>query len=62
MVIWAVTVIAGLLLRRFAFDDGTAPAFVIVTAVVLGVLLVGWRLDAARLLVTPGRDHSPSSA
>ncbi|CAN5795801.1 DUF3054 domain-containing protein [soil metagenome] len=45
--VWMVTVIAGLLLRRFAFEEGTALAFMIVTAVVLGVLQIGWRLAAA---------------
>ena len=49
VVVWAVTVIAGLLLRRFAWSDGTALAFVIVTAVVLGVIIVGWRLAAIRM-------------
>ena len=41
--IWASTVIVGLLLRRFAWDRGTALSFVIVTALVLGLLLLGWR-------------------
>ncbi len=49
VVVWGVTVIAGLLLRRFAWNDGTALAFVIVTAVVLGVIIVGWRLAAIRM-------------
>jgi Protein of unknown function (DUF3054) len=43
LVVWPVTVAAGLLLRRFVFDDGTALPFVIVATIVLGVLLVGWR-------------------
>ncbi len=49
VVVWGVTVITGLLLRRFAWNDGTALAFVIVTAVVLGVIIVGWRLAAIRM-------------
>ncbi|MDQ3738806.1 MAG: DUF3054 domain-containing protein [Actinomycetota bacterium] len=48
VVVWTVTTVAGLLLRRFAFDDGSAVSFVIVTALVLGLLLVGWRLAARR--------------
>jgi hypothetical protein len=41
--VWGVTVVLGLLVRNLVFDRGTAPAFVIVTAVVLGAFLVGWR-------------------
>ncbi len=44
LVIWASTIIVGLVLRRFAFDRGTATAFVIVTIVTLGLLMLGWRL------------------
>jgi len=43
MVIWPVTVGVGMLLRRFAFDDGTALSFIIVASLFTGVLLVGWR-------------------
>lgn len=42
-VVWVVTVAVGLVLRRTAFDDGTAFAFVVVTALTLTVLLIGWR-------------------
>jgi hypothetical protein len=41
---WAGAVAVGMLLRNLAWDRGTAPSFVIVTAIVLGVLLLGWRL------------------
>ena len=57
--LWGVTVVVGLVLRRFVFDRGTAPSFVIVTAIVLGAFLVGWRVLASRLVarrgVTAGR-------
>ncbi len=43
MVIWPTTIVVGMLLRRFAFDDGTALAFIIVATAFTGVLLVGWR-------------------
>lgn len=43
LVEWPVLVVAGMLLRRFVFDRSTALAFVIVTAVVTGLLLIGWR-------------------
>ena len=41
--VWATTVVGGLLLRRFVFDRGTAAAFVVVATVTLGVLIIGWR-------------------
>jgi hypothetical protein len=43
MVIWPVTVAVGMAVRRFAFDDGTALAFIVVASIFTGVLLVGWR-------------------
>jgi uncharacterized membrane protein YbjE (DUF340 family) len=43
LIIWLVTVIGGMLLRKFAFDRGTAVPFIIVTAVFTLLLLVGWR-------------------
>jgi hypothetical protein len=46
LIIWPVTVALGQLLRNLVFDRGTATAFIIVSAVVLGVLLVGWRAVA----------------
>jgi hypothetical protein len=44
IVIWLVTLIAGMLLRRFAFDDGTALPFIIVASLFTLLLLVGWRV------------------
>ena len=46
--IWVSAVTVGMLLRA-AGGQGVQPSFVIVTAVVLGVFLLGWR--AAALLV-----------
>jgi uncharacterized membrane protein len=43
VVVWLATVVIGLLLRRTVWDRGVALSFVIVTALVLGALLVGWR-------------------
>jgi hypothetical protein len=40
--VWVWTVVIGLVVRA-ATGGGTAPAFVVVAAVVLGALLVGWR-------------------
>ena len=42
-VVWAVTVVGGLVLRRTVWDRGTQPSFIIVAALVLGLLLVVWR-------------------
>ena len=47
LVIWPVTVIVGMLLRRTVFDRGTALSFVIVATIVTGVFLIGWRAIAA---------------
>ena len=55
--LWVTTVGLGMLLRRFVFERGTAPSFVFVTAIFLGVCLLGWRA-IARLL---GR-HQNSTA
>ena len=43
MVIWPVTVAVGMLLRRAAFQNGTALAFIVVASLFTGLLLVGWR-------------------
>lgn len=42
----AVTVVVGLLLRRFVFDDGTELTFVLVATAFLALFLMGWRLGA----------------
>ncbi len=52
-VVWGYTIVMGMVLRNFAFDRGTAPAFVIVATIFLGVTMLGWRALAERLS-TPG--------
>jgi Protein of unknown function (DUF3054) len=47
--IWSTTVAVGMLLRRFAFDRGTAVAFVMVATIFLGVTMFGWRFVARQL-------------
>lgn len=42
----AVTVVAGMLLRRFVFDDGTQLSFVLVATAFLALSLMGWRVGA----------------
>lgn len=49
-VMWAITVAAGMVLRKFVFDRGTAVSFVIVTTIVLCVFMLGWRLVATQVL------------
>jgi hypothetical protein len=44
------TVAAGMLLRHFVFEDGTAVDFVLVATAFLTLFLVGWRLLARRLV------------
>jgi len=41
--IWLVVLVAGMLLRRFVFDRGTALPFIIVAACFTLLFLVGWR-------------------
>jgi hypothetical protein len=54
LIVWAAAVVLGLFLRRVAFERGIARSFVIVTTIVLGALLVGWRAAAARLAPSRG--------
>jgi ribose/xylose/arabinose/galactoside ABC-type transport system permease subunit len=42
-IIWLTTLILGMILRHFVFDDGTATAFIIVATLFLCVFLNGWR-------------------
>jgi hypothetical protein len=42
--VWAITLLAGMMLRNAVFDDGTATSFVIVAAAFLALFLIGWRL------------------
>jgi Protein of unknown function (DUF3054) len=56
---WAGTLVIGMLLRRLAWDRGTAPSFVVVAAVALAVLFFGWRIiwasvGARRAVRSPG--------
>ena len=47
--IWLVTILAGMNLRHYVFDDGTATAFIVVASAFTLAGLVGWRLVAGRL-------------
>jgi hypothetical protein len=58
-VVWAVTWLLGMVVRRLA-GDGTALSFVIVTGLFLGATIVGWRALAA--LITRRRSARPSES
>ena len=49
LIVWIGTVAAGMVLRKFVFDEGTALSFVVVTTVFLGTFLNGWRAIARSL-------------
>jgi uncharacterized membrane protein (GlpM family) len=57
--VWAIVLIAGMLLRNVVFGDGTATSFVIVATLFLGFFLVGWR---AAFAVIERRRTAPSGA
>jgi hypothetical protein len=46
IIIWLVTIIGGLVLRKIAFDGGTAVPFIIVASLFTLATLVGWRFIA----------------
>jgi hypothetical protein len=50
VVVWAVTVVGGLLLRPALFGGGLAWSFALVTAAFLAATLLGWRLLATLVL------------
>jgi len=47
--LWLITITAGMLLRHFAFDRGTAGAFIVVGTIFNAFTLVGWRFIAAQM-------------
>jgi hypothetical protein len=44
LIVWVTTVAIGMVLRKVAFDGGTATAFVIVATLFNAATLNGWRL------------------
>ena len=44
VLVWVFTTAVGLVLRRWVFDRGIAATFVVVTSLVLGLAIVGWRV------------------
>ncbi len=61
LVIWPVTVLLGMAVRRGLFDRGTATSFVVVATLFLGAFLVGWRI-AWRLVDQRRRRQSSGGA
>jgi hypothetical protein len=59
--IWPVTVLTGMLLRRWVFDGGTAASFVVVATLFLGACFVGWR-TVYRMRDRAGRSPQPRVA
>ena len=57
LVLWPLTVLIGMVLRRGLFDRGTATSFVVVATLFLGACLVGWRAGW-RLLEMRRNRHS----
>jgi hypothetical protein len=47
-IVWLITLIGGLALRRLLFGDGIAPAFIAVAAGFTALGLIGWRAVASR--------------
>jgi len=43
------TIVAGMLLRRFVFDEGVAVSFMIVATVFLTAAILGWRAMAGAI-------------
>jgi len=44
VIVWLSTLVIGMLLRHFAWSDGTALPFVIVASCFTGLFLLGWRM------------------
>jgi hypothetical protein len=57
VLVWIGTVLIGMLLRALS-GQGVAVSFVVVAALVLGALLLGWRAFAAALDRSASRDRN----
>jgi hypothetical protein len=49
VIVWAVTVVVGMVLRALT-GEGVVVPFVITTAIILGILMLGWRAISALLV------------
>jgi hypothetical protein len=59
--VWAITLVAGMVLRSAVFDDGTATSFIVVAAAFLALFLIGWRLAFAMYERRSQRTAAPSA-
>jgi uncharacterized membrane protein (GlpM family) len=50
IVVWIATVVIGMLLRNFAWDRGTAGAFIVVATIFNAFTLIGWRVVRKNIL------------
>ena len=48
--IWIISIVVGMLLRHFAWDRGTAGAFIVVATIFNAFTLVGWRFIRESIL------------
>ena len=46
IIVWVITMVAGMFSRRVLFGEGIAAVFIVVTALFLGACFLGWRLVA----------------
>jgi hypothetical protein len=60
LVIWLVTLVGGMLLRRVG-GDGTAAAFVLVATGFLAVSMLGWRAIALLVMRPRARPSAPAA-
>lgn len=49
LIVWATTIVGGMLLRNLVFGDGTATSFVVVATAFTAACLLGWRLVSTAL-------------
>lgn len=60
VLVWIATVVVGVLLRRFAWDESSAGAFVVVATVFNAFTLVGWRVVRENLGKRKAASDAPS--
>jgi peptidoglycan/LPS O-acetylase OafA/YrhL len=49
LIVWGVTVVVGMVLRALT-GEGVVVPFVITTAIILGILMLGWRAASALIV------------
>jgi len=60
LVIWIMTLVGGMLLRR-TFGEGTAAAFIAVATAFLALTMLGWRGIVLLVLRRRGGDSAPAT-